>query len=86
MGRPKAIQIDGLMEQASISLAETRYFDAADHAAEAMKLARRAADFERPGDFEREDMRRSRGSFQLTKPGKATSPSAKGRLRAAVIR
>ncbi|MFT5424934.1 MAG: hypothetical protein ACI89L_002737 [Phycisphaerales bacterium] len=47
MGRPKAIQIDGLMEQASISLAETRYFDAADHAAEAMKLARRAADFER---------------------------------------
>lgn len=35
------------MEQASQALAETRYFDAADSAAEALKFARRAADFER---------------------------------------
>jgi len=35
------------MEMASQALAETRYFDAADHAVEAMKFSRRAADFER---------------------------------------
>jgi len=47
MGRPDPSHIDAVMEQASQALAETRYFDAIDHAREGLKLARRAADFER---------------------------------------
>ncbi len=39
--------IDRLMDRASQALAETRYFEAANHAAHALHRARRADDFER---------------------------------------